>query len=311
MGIYLKIYDSILELIGGTPLLRLNSLGKGLPAEIILKLESLNPGGSSKDRIGLNMIVEAEKKGLLGPDSVIIEPTSGNTGIGLALVCAVKGYRLILTMPENMSRERRMLLQAYGAEVVLTPADKGMSGAVDEAKRLANTMRNTFLTRQFENQDNPGAHKITAREIWDDTGGNLDFVVAGVGTGGTVTGVARELKKLNKEVRVIGVEPAASPVLSGGKPGPHKLQGIGAGFVPDVLDMSLIDQVIVVKDKDALETARRLVKEEGLMAGISTGAVVWASLELAARPECAGKRIVGFLHDTGERYLSTGLFTEE
>ncbi len=304
----MKIYDSVLDLIGGTPLLRMNRLGKGLPAEIILKLESFNPGGSSKDRIGLNMILEAEKKGLVGRDSVIIEPTSGNTGVGLALVCAVKGYRLILTMPENMSKERRLLLQAYGAELVLTPADKGMAGAIDEAERLARTMPGSFLTKQFENPDNPGAHRVTALEIWDDTGGEVDYVVVGVGTGGTITGVARELKKMNGKVRMVAVEPASSPVLSGGKAGPHKLQGIGAGFVPDILDISMVDEVIKVGDDDAMETARHLIKKEGILAGISTGAVVWAALELAARPESAGKRILAFQHDTGERYLSTGLF---
>jgi len=307
-GNILKIYDSILDLIGGTPLLRLNNLGRGLPAEIILKLESFNPGGSSKDRIGLNMILQAEKKGWVGPGSVIIEPTSGNTGIGLALVCAVRGYRLILTMPENMSLERRLLLAAYGAEIILTPEDRGMAGAVEEAERLARAIPGSFLTRQFENPDNPGSHKITADEIWNDTGGKVDYIIAGVGTGGTITGVAKELKKLNPYIRIVAVEPASSAVLSGGAPGRHKLQGIGAGFIPKVLDISLVDEIVRVRDDDAVMTAQRLVREEGLMGGISSGAVAWAALEIAGQNSNSGKRIVGFLHDTGERYLSTELF---
>lgn len=306
-----KIADNLIELIGRTPLLRLHRITKGLETEILVKLESFNPGGSIKDRIGYNMIQDAEEKGLLNKDSVIIEPTSGNTGIALAFVAAAKGYRLILTMPESFSVERRNLLKAYGAELVLTPGAEGMPGAIRRAEELAAELPNGFVPQQFVNPANPEIHRLTtAEEIWNDTGGQLDFFVAGVGTGGTITGVGEILKQRNPEIKVIAVEPFDSAVLSGGQPGPHKIQGIGAGFVPDVLNTGIIDEIIKVKNEDALETGRRLAREEGTLVGISSGAAAFAALQLAKRPENKGKRIVVILPDTGERYLSTPLFQE-
>ncbi|WP_027718058.1 cysteine synthase A [Desulfovirgula thermocuniculi] len=308
----MPVYDSVLDLIGRTPLVRLAKVAAGLPARVLAKLEYFNPGGSVKDRIAWSMIREAEERGLINRDTVIIEPTSGNTGIGLAMVCAARGYRLVLTMPENMSVERRKLLAAYGAEVVLTPAAEGMAGAVKKARELAQAQPNSFMPQQFENPANPAAHRATtAEEIWQDTGGEVDVVVAGVGTGGTITGIASVLKSRRPSLKAVAVEPAASPVLSGGLPGPHRIQGIGAGFVPAVLDLSLIDEIVKVGDEEAMETARRLAREEGLLVGISAGAAARAALLLAARPENAGKTIVAILPDTGERYLSTELFAGE
>ncbi|MDK2888321.1 MAG: cysteine synthase [Thermoanaerobacter sp.] len=303
------IYNDVTELIGSTPLVRLRRVASGLPAAVLAKLEYFNPGGSVKDRIACNMIREAEEKGLITRDTLIIEPTSGNTGIGLAMVCAARGYRLVLTMPETMSVERRRLLAAYGAEVVLTPGSEGMAGAVRKAQELAASHPNAFIPQQFANPANPAAHRATtAEEIWRDTGGEVDFFVAGVGTGGTITGVASVLKARRPSLRAVAVEPAASPVLSGGEPGPHKIQGIGAGFVPEVLDRSLLDEIIRVTDEDALHTARRLAREEGLLVGISAGAAAWAAIQVASRPENRGKNVVVLLPDTGERYLSTDLF---
>ena len=307
-----KIADNLTELIGRTPLLRLHKVTKGLEAEILVKLESFNPGGSVKDRIGYNMIKDAEEKGLLNKDSVIIEPTSGNTGIALAFVAAAKGYRLILGMPETFSVERRNLLKAYGAELVLTPGSEGMKGAIRRAEELAKEIPNSFIPQQFVNPANPEIHRnTTAEEIWADTDGKIDFFVAGVGTGGTVTGVGEILKKRNPEIKVVAVEPFDSPVLSGGQPGPHKIQGIGAGFVPAVLKPEIIDEILKVKNEEAMETGRRLAREEGTLVGISSGAAVFAALQLAKRPENKGKRIVALLPDTGERYLSTALFQEQ
>jgi cysteine synthase len=304
------LYDKITDLIGGTPMVRLN---KVIPegGEVYAKLESFNPGGSVKDRIALAMVEAAEAAGLIGPGTTIIEPTSGNTGIGLALVCASKGYPLILTMPETMSLERRSLLKAFGARLVLTPGSEGMKGAIRRAVELAAGSPRAFLPQQFQNQANPGIHReTTAREIWQDTGGRLEIFVAGVGTGGTVTGVGQVLKELNPAVRVIAVEPAESPVLSGGSAGPHKIQGIGAGFVPEVLNLSVVDEIVQVTENQAVETARRLAREEGLLAGISSGAAAFAALQAAAAPENRGKTVVVVLPDTGERYLSTPLFQD-
>lgn len=307
-----KIADNLTELIGRTPLLRLHKVTKGLEAEILVKLESFNPGGSVKDRIGYNMIKDAEEKGLLNKDSVIIEPTSGNTGIALAFVAAAKGYRLILAMPETFSVERRNLLKAYGAELVLTPGGEGMRGAISRAEELAKETPNSFVPQQFVNPANPEIHRnTTAEEIWADTDGKIDIFVAGVGTGGTVTGVGEVLKQRNPEIKVVAVEPFDSPVLSGGQPGPHKIQGIGAGFVPAVLKPEIIDEIFKVKNEEALETGRRLAREEGTLVGISSGAAAFAALQLAQRPENKGKRIVALLPDTGERYLSTVLFQEQ
>ncbi|MCD4814065.1 cysteine synthase A [bacterium] len=305
----MKISNSILDLVGKTPLVRLKNMAKDLKAEVLVKLESFNPGASVKDRITLSMIAAAEQQGVLRPGGVIIEPTSGNTGIGLAMVCAVKGYRLILTMPDTMSMERRQILNALGAEIILTPGAEGMRGAISRAEKLAAEMPGAHIPQQFKNSANPEIHrKTTAVEIWDDTDGKVDIFVAGVGTGGTITGVGEVLKSRKPEVNVVAVEPATSPVLSGGKPGPHKIQGIGAGFIPDVLNRDIIDEVITVVDEEAGEAARRLAREEGILAGISTGANVHAALVTARRPENAGKTIVTIGCDTGERYLSTWVF---
>jgi cysteine synthase A len=300
------------ELIGNTPLVRLNHVTKGLGAEVVAKLESFNPLSSVKDRIGVAMIVSAEEKGLIRKDTVIVEPTSGNTGIALAFVCAARGYRLILTMPETMSMERRQLLTILGAELILTPGPEGMPGAIKRAEQLAAENRGYFMPQQFKNLANPEIHRLTtAEEIWRDTTGRVDILVAGVGTGGTITGVAEVLKARKPGFKVIAVEPAGSPVLSGGKAGPHKIQGIGAGFVPDIFRKELVDEIVSVSNEDAGLTARRLAREEGILAGISSGAAAWAALQIAGRTENKGKLIVVILPDTGERYLSTWLFQEQ
>ena len=307
----MKIQQTLTELIGGTPLLKLNGIMKshGLQADLLAKVEGKNPGGSVKDRIARAMIDDAEARGVLKPGAVIIEPTSGNTGIGLASVAAARGYRLILTMPETMSVERRNLLKAYGAELVLTEGPKGMKGAIEKANALAGEIEDSFIPGQFDNPANPEAHrKTTGPEIWRDTDGKVDLFVAGVGTGGTITGVGEYLKSMKPGVRAVAVEPDASPVLSGGQAGPHPIQGIGAGFVPKVLNVSVIDEIIRVKGEDAYQTARSLAKEEGLLAGVSSGAALWAGIQLAKRAENAGRTIVVLLPDTGERYLSTPLF---
>jgi cysteine synthase A len=300
------------ELIGNTPLVRLNRLTTGLGAEVVAKLESFNPLSSVKDRLGVAMIAAAEEAGLINSDTVIIEPTSGNTGIALAFVCAARGYKLILTMPDTMSVERRQLLSVFGAELVLTPGAQGMPGAIKKAEELTAANTNYFMPQQFNNPANPEIHRLTtAEEIWRDTAGRADILVAGVGTGGTITGVAEVLKERKPSFKAIAVEPLSSPVLSGGSPGPHKIQGIGAGFVPQVLDMELVDEVIKVSNEDAGVTARRLAREEGILAGISSGAAVWAALEVARKPQNKEKLIVVVLPDTGERYLSTWLFQEK
>jgi cysteine synthase A len=307
----MKIYDDITQTIGHTPLIRLNRLAEGLKATVAVKLESRNPLGSVKDRIGVAMIEAAEKSGKLKPGATIVEPTSGNTGIGLAFAAAAKGYKLILTMPETMSTERRRLLVVLGAELILTPGAEGMPGAIKQAEELVRTLPNAFMPQQFDNPANPEIHRrTTAVEIWDDTDGNVDMFVAGVGTGGTLTGVGSVLKQRKPSVKVVAVEPADSPVLSGGKPGPHKIQGIGAGFIPRNLDTKLVDDVIQISSVDAGITARRLAKEEGILCGISAGGNVWAALQLAKRPENEGKLIVTVICDSGERYLSTWLFDE-
>lgn len=300
---------SILELIGGTPLVRINRMGQGLGAEVFAKMESFNPGGSVKDRIAKAMLEAAEQAGVLSEDTVIIEPTSGNTGIGLAMASAAKGYRLILTMPETMSIERRKLLAAYGAEIVLTPGTEGMAGAIRRAEELASEFSHAFIPQQFKNKSNPEIHRhTTAEEIWRDTDGAVDIFVSGVGTGGTITGVSEVLKKRKPKMKTIAVEPADSPVLSEGRKGPHKIQGIGAGFVPDILNRDIIDEIVTVTADEAFEAARRLAREEGILAGISSGAALHVALKTAARKENLGKVIVVILPDTGERYLSTALF---
>jgi cysteine synthase A len=305
----MAIADDITQLIGNTPLVRLRRVSEGAVAEIVAKLEFFNPAGSVKDRIAVAMIDAAEEAGLLTPDTTIVEPTSGNTGIALAMVCAARGYRCIFTMPETMSRERRLLLRGYGAELVLTPGPEGMAGAVAKAEEIAKGDGHFFVPQQFENPANPAIHrKTTAAEIWADTDGRVDIVVAGVGTGGTITGVGQVLKERKPSVRLVAVEPAASPVLSGGAKGPHPIQGIGAGFVPAVLDVRLLDEIITVENDDAFDLARRMAREEGLLVGISSGAAVWAALQVARRPENAGKLIVVIIPSFGERYLSTKLF---
>lgn len=304
----MKIANSLLELVGQTPLVKINKLNTGT-AFVAAKIESKNPAGSIKDRPALNMIEQAEKEGLINKDTVIIEPTSGNTGIGLAFVCAIKGYRMILTMPETMSKERRMLLSAYGAELVLTDGAKGMQGAVDKAEELHREIKNSFIPQQFSNPANPESHiKTTAEEIWHDTDGRVDIVVASVGTAGTICGIAKGLKAKNPDIKAVAVEPFSSQLLAGKEAGPHKIQGIGANFIPENFDGSVIDEIIPVKDEDAFETARQLAKKEGILAGISSGANLWAAIELSKRPENKDKLIVVILPDSGERYLSSGLY---
>ncbi|MCL4508471.1 MAG: cysteine synthase A [Chloroflexi bacterium] len=306
-----RIVEDALALMGHTPLVRLNRLTKDCGATVVLKLESYQPGGSVKDRIGVAMVLDAEARGLLTPDSVIIEPTSGNTGIALAWVCAVRGYRLILTMPETMSVERRQLLRYFGAELVLTPGSAGMAGAIQRAEELLVTTPKAWMPQQFKNPANPRVHReTTAAELWRDTDGMIDILVSGIGTGGTLTGVAEVLKERKPGFRAVAVEPAGSPVLSGGKPGRHRLQGIGAGFVPDVLRLDLVDEVVQVEEEQAFATSRRLAREEGLLVGISSGASTWAALQLARRPQYEGKLIVAIAPDGGERYLSTDLFAQ-
>ncbi|MBC7233669.1 MAG: cysteine synthase A [Chloroflexi bacterium] len=308
----MRVYEDITQTIGNTPLVRLNRLTRGVGATVMAKLEFFNPLSSVKDRIGVNMIVAAEKAGLIKEDTVILEPTSGNTGIALAFVCASRGYRLVLVMPETMSLERRALLKALGADLILTPGAEGMRGAVRKAEELAAADPRYFIPQQFKNPANPEIHRLTtAEEIWRDTDGRVDIVVAGVGTGGTITGIAEVIKPRKPGFQAIAVEPAASPVLSGGKPGPHKIQGIGAGFVPDVLRVDLLDEIIPVTDEEAMAMARRLAREEGILGGISAGAAAHAALQVAARPENKGKWIVFIVPDSGERYLSTPLFAGE
>ncbi len=303
-----RIYEDITATIGATPLVKINKLGSR-DSTILAKLESFNPCGSVKDRIALAMIEEAEQKGLIKPDTLIVEPTSGNTGIGLALVCAAKGYRLKLTMPESMSLERRKLLRMLGADIVLTPAELGMKGAVEEAEQIKSQNADVFVPQQFTNQANPDVHRrTTAEEIWDDSDGNFDIFVAGVGTGGTITGCSEVFKSRKSHIQAVAIEPADSAVLSGCRPGPHKIQGIGAGFIPDVLNRAVIDEVLQVTNEQAMDTARLLSSEEGILAGISSGAAMYGAMEVSARPENKGKIIVVILPDTGERYLSTELF---
>ena len=305
------IAQNVTELIGNTPLVKLNRVTAGMPATVLAKLEFFNPAHSVKDRIAAAMLDAAESEGLIGPDSIILEATSGNTGIGLAMVCAARGYRLVITMPETMSRERRILLRAYGAELILTPGAEGMAGAIAKAEALAASDSRYFIPHQFDNPANPAIHRqTTAEEIWRDTAGEVDIVVAGVGTGGTITGIGEALKARKPSVRIVAVEPDASPVLSGGAKGPHPLQGIGAGFVPSVLNTGIYDEIVRVKSDDAFATARDMARKEGLLVGISSGAATWAALELARRPENAGKTIVVVTPDWGERYLSTPLYSD-
>jgi len=306
------VCSDITHTIGATPLVRLHALSAGLDATLLAKLEFMNPLGSVKDRIGSSMIADAEARGLINKDTLIVEPTSGNTGIALAFVCAVKGYRLMLTMPETMSMERKKLLKHLGAELVLTPGSEGMKGAIAKAREILAQTPHAFMPDQFSNPANPEIHrKTTAEEIWNDTGGNADILVAGVGTGGTITGISEVIKARKSSFRTIAVEPAASPVLSGGKPGPHKIQGIGAGFIPKVLNTGIIDEVVTVPNERAFETARSAAKKEGILCGISSGAALWAALEIARRPESRGKQIIVVLPSTGERYVSTELFEGE
>ena len=303
-----KIYSDITQTVGRTPLVRLNNITTGCKAQVVAKLESFNPLGCVKERIGLSMIEAAEERGLITPESTIIEPTSGNTGIGLAFVAAARGYRLLLTMPDTMSIERRKLMQLMGAEIVLTPGSEGMKGAIKKAEELAATTPGAFMPQQFINPANPEVHrKTTAEEIWHDTDGEVDILVSGVGTGGTITGVAEVIKEKKSSFKAVAVEPADSPVLSGGQPGPHKIQGIGAGFVPEVLNVAIIDEVVQVTNENAIASARLLARREGVLAGISSGAALWAALEVAKRSESEGKLLVVVLPDTGERYLSTAL----
>ncbi len=305
----MRIAQNVTELIGNTPLVKLNRLTQGLPATVVAKLEFFNPAHSVKDRIGLAMIDAAERAGAIQSDTIIVEPTSGNTGIAIAMVCAARGYKCVLTMPESMSKERRMLLRAYGAELVLTPASEGMTGAIKRAEELVASDSRYLMLQQFKNPANPEVHrKTTAEEIWRDTDGKVDIVVAGVGTGGTVTGVGEVLKERKPDVQIYAVEPEASPVLSGGQKGPHPIQGIGAGFVPDILNTGVYDGVLRVKNEDAFTTARRMAAEEGLLVGISSGAATWAAIQVASKPENAGKLIVVVIPSFGERYLSTALF---
>ncbi|MEI7992463.1 MAG: cysteine synthase A [Actinomycetota bacterium] len=307
-----KIADNVTALIGNTPLVRINRVTDGAGAEVVAKLEFYNPAHSVKDRIGAAMIDDAEQSGRLKPGMVIVEPTSGNTGIALAMVAAARGYQIILTMPETMSKERRMLLRAYGAELLLTPGPEGMGGAIGKATEIANSDPvKYFMPQQFENPANPAIHRATtAEEIWRDTDGKVDFLVGGVGTGGTITGIGHALKDKNPNIKIVAVEPAASPVISGGQKGPHPIQGIGAGFIPKNLDTTVLDEVIAVANDDAFATARRMAREEGLLVGISSGAATWAAIEIAKRPENAGKRIVVIIPSFGERYLSTALFAD-
>ncbi|MBA7646373.1 O-acetylserine sulfhydrylase [subsurface metagenome] len=306
-----KIFNDITETIGRTPLVRINRLARETGATVLAKLESFNPLSSVKDRIGVSMIKAAESEGLINKDTVIIEPTSGNTGIALAFICAARGYRLILTMPDTMSLERRQLLKIFGAELVLTDGPEGMKGAVEEAEKVQKSIKNSFVPQQFKNRANPEIHrKTTAAEVWTDTDGSVDIFIAGVGTGGTITGVGEVLKQKKPSVKIIAVEPVDSPVLSGGSPGPHKIQGIGAGFIPEVLNTGIIDEIIQVSNDDAGNMTRKIIREEGILAGISSGAAMWAAIEVAKRRESASKVIVVILPDTGERYLSTWLFQE-
>ncbi|MHB8190697.1 MAG: cysteine synthase A [Ferrimicrobium sp.] len=306
----MKIADDVTQLVGHTPLVRLNRVTSGVDATVVAKLEFYNPGKSVKDRIGVAMIEAAEQAGQIHPDTVIVEPTSGNTGIAVAMVCAARGYKCILTMPETMSKERRMLLRAFGAELVLTPGPEGMGGAISRAEELAKTNANYLMLQQFENPANPEIHRTTtAEEIWDDTDGTVDIVVAGVGTGGTISGIGHALKERKPSLRLVAVEPTASPVLSGGPKGPHPIQGIGAGFVPVTYDASVVDEVVQVANDDAFDLARRMAKEEGLLVGISSGAAIWAALSVARRKENSGKTIVVIIPSYGERYLSTALFS--